>query len=174
MVFHLWMWYFDIHAWHWFIAVTWPMCLSAWDAQGSEKKRRPRTKLFTFQIMFSPANGRLTSGVSAGAGNWHAWLPSLPCPPPADWKLNMSFVSQEWASIQSRLGVRPNAGRSFDFMQKKWWNSHPAGLAAVWYKNNALRYSCLHFTQVADQLTPNSGSDRPFFFFQTGGVSVFL
>lgn len=129
-------------------------CTAKW------KKTPPRTKLLTFQIMFSLANGRLTSGVSAGAGNWHAWLPRLPRPPPADWKLNMSFVSQGWASIQSGLSVRPNARRSFNFMQKKWWNSHAAGVAAVMfcYENTALHYSCLHFTQVADQLTPSSGS----------------
>lgn len=168
MVFHLWMWYFDIHTRHWFIAVTWLICLSAWDAQGSEKKHhRRRTKLLTFQIRCSPANGRLTSGVSAGAGNWHAWLPRLPRPPSSDWKLNMSFVSQGWASVQSRFGIRPNARRSSDFMQKKQWNLHAAGLAAgmFWYENTALHYSCLHFTQVADQLTPNFGSYRPFFFF---------
>lgn len=84
----------------------------------------------------------------------------------ADWKLNMSFVSQGWASIQSRLGVGPNARRSFDFMQKKWWNSHAASLATVlcWYENTTLHYSCLHFTRVADRLTPNSCSYRPFFF----------
>lgn len=91
--------------------------------------------------------------------------PALPLPS-ADWKLNMSFVSQGWASIQSRLGVGPNARRSFDFMQKKWWNSRAASLAAVlcWYENTTLHYSCLHFTRVADRLTPNSCSYRPFFF----------
>lgn len=144
-----------------------------------KKITAPQTKLLTFQIMFSSANGRLTSGVSAGAGNWHAWLLRLPLPPPppADWKLNMSFVSQGWASIQSRLGVGPNARCSFDFMQKKWWNSHAASLAAVlcWYENTTLHYSCLPFTRVADRLTPNSCSYRPFFFFfQTRGVLVFL
>lgn len=34
-----------------------------------KKKILGRTKLLTFQIMLSPANGRLTSRVSAGAGN---------------------------------------------------------------------------------------------------------
>lgn len=73
-------------------------------------------RLLTFQILFSPANGRLTSGVSAVAGNWHAWLP-----PPADWKLNISFVSQGWAFIQSWLGIHSNASCGFDFMQKRGW-----------------------------------------------------
>lgn len=45
-----------------------------WDAQGSEKLQC--AWLLTFQILFSPANGRLTSRVSAVAGNWHAWLTS--------------------------------------------------------------------------------------------------
>lgn len=52
--------------------------------------------------------------VSAVAGNWHAWLL-----PPADWKLNMSFVSQGWVFIQSRPGIRSNASWGFDFMQKR-------------------------------------------------------
>lgn len=34
-----------------------------------EVKKKEATKLLTFQIMLSPANGRLTSRVSAGAGN---------------------------------------------------------------------------------------------------------
>lgn len=123
MVFHLWMRYSDIHGRQWFIAVTWLICLSAWDAQGSEKLRC--AGLLTFQILFSPANGRLTSGVSAVAGNWHAWLL-----PPADWKLNMSFVSQGWAFIQSWLGIHSNASWGFDFMHKRSW-THLAGIAVV-------------------------------------------
>lgn len=39
------------------------------EVEKKRKKELGRTKLLTFQIMFSPANGRLTSRVSAGAGN---------------------------------------------------------------------------------------------------------
>lgn len=112
MVFHLWMQYSDIHGRQWFISFTWLICLVPWDAQGSEKPRC--AGLLTFQILFSPANGWLTSGVSAVAGNWHAWLL-----PPADWKLNMSFVSQGWAFIQSWLGIHWHISWGFDFMQKR-------------------------------------------------------
>lgn len=89
--------------------------------------------LLTFQILFSPANGWLTSGVSAVAGNWHAWLL-----PPADWKLNMSFVSQGWVFIQSWPGIRSNASWGFGFMRKT--SLKCTQLAWLWW--------CVDFTML--------------------------
>lgn len=144
-------------------AVSWLMCLSVLEKW---RKKLGRTKLLTFQIVFGPANGSLTSGVSAGAGNWHAWLPRLPRPPPADWKLNMSFVSQGWASIQSRLGVHPNARSSFDFMRVEFARS---------WSNMLIRK---HRPSLPLPSFHSSGgsinSQTRLIFFQARGVLVFL